>query len=440
MTRSGSKQALHAKLQRMRREMAAPKASGAGVPAWLRERLERGTRRPLLPVAVGPVSLEPPERLVEEESERGAFAARTEWRGNDERHGTYLLAETLEIPPDAFRGLARDGSLDEIDLRRAVYLDIETTGLSGGAGVYPFLVALGTFRDGGFEVWQGFLRSPEEEAAMLAATAARIADSTCMVSFFGKSFDRHRLEDKMRLFGIEPPFEGRPHLDLYHPCARLYRPGFQDGRLATMERELCGVEREDDLSGAFAPAAWFDFLAGRPHRLPQVFQHNLDDVLSLATLAAHLGRVVTETRVDGTPLEGPAGMRAMGLARLAVDRGDRSQALHWVDRALERLADGLRPVRLLRADLLRLSGEPEEARSDYERLAEEAEDENAVAALLELAKDAEHRQRDLVTAADRCARARVVLERACTGRAYARFKRDLDKREERVLRKRGEAQ
>ena len=417
---------LRERLKRQRREAAR---ASQPIPVWLQARL--GARARAVEEAAGDVSVDPPERL----EEHGAFAARVESRGDEEPHGEWCPAEVEGLAPDAFARFARDGSLDAVHLRDAVYLDIETTGLSGGAGVYPFLVALGTFEGAEFRVWQGFLRSPEEEPALLAAAAERIGAASCIVSFFGKSFDRHRLEDKMRLHGIDPPFDGLPHLDLYHPCARLYRGGLPDGRLATMERALCGVRREDDLSGAHAPAAWFDFLAGRAHRLEAVFRHNLDDVLSLVTLAAHLGRAADETRADGTPLDGPAGMRALGLARLAADRGDRAEALAWFDRAIDRLEGDLRPVRVQRADLLRLTGARDRACDEYAALAAERADEHAVHALIELAKDAEHRGRDLNVAAERCATARRILERSCTGQPFARFKRDLDQREVRLRQK-----
>ena len=194
---------------------------------------------------------------------------------------------------------ARDPSLADASLADALYLDTETTGLSGGAGTYVFLVGLGSFTPAGFEVWQGFLADPAHERALLAEVAERIARAPLLVTFFGKSFDRHRLEDKMRMHGVTPPFTGKPHLDLYHPLRRLHGASLPDARLRTMEHALCGVERADDLPGSFAPAAWFDFLAGRAHLLEGVFAHNADDVLSLVTLGvADLERAVAFYR-DG---------------------------------------------------------------------------------------------------------------------------------------------
>ena len=151
-----------------------------------------------------------------------------------------------------------------------------------------FLVGLGRFVGGRFELWQGFLPHPADEKKLLEEVAERIADASVLVSFFGKSFDRHRLEDKMRLHGVTPPFEQTIHLDLYHSLRRAHRGQFENCKLKTLERELVGVMRADDLPGSFAPAAWFDFLARRPHRLEGVFQHNADDVLSLATLLCHV--------------------------------------------------------------------------------------------------------------------------------------------------------
>ena len=271
-------ESLREKLARLRREPAAP---------GVREQLARRAARNPPPLC------ELPERLVREEF---VLARRT----SCERHGGQLLADALSADRDVLAREARDERLATLDPARALYLDTETTGLSGGSGTYVWLVGLGSFEAGQFSVWQGFLPEPAEERALLEQVAQRIAAADYVVSFFGKSFDRHRLEDKMRMHGIAPPFADKAHLDLYWPLRRRHRGQFGDCRLRTLEQGLCGVEREDDLPGSFAPAAWFDYLHGRPHRLEGVFQHNLDDVKSLATLLAHLGREVPSASVPAT--------------------------------------------------------------------------------------------------------------------------------------------
>ena len=374
----------------------------------------------------------PPQELVEAHNAHGRFALRRRVFARDHLHGTWRLEEVEGVRGADAARLARDPELSPVDWTRALYLDIETTGLSGGAGTIPFLVAMGVFEEEGFVLYQGFLRGPEEEAAMLADVADRVANAQALVSFFGKSFDRHRLEDKMRVHGIRAPFAERPHWDLYHPLRRLYEGAFRDGRLGTMERELCGVQRVDDLSGRFAPEAWFDFLADRAHLLEDVFRHNEDDVLSLVVLAAHLGCALREVRGDETPLDGPADVRAVGLARLFHEgpSGEGcAEVLRWAREARERGAGNLRELGWLEGQALRRMGQHEQAAACFSQLVAEertAVDGHAFQAWVALAKHHEHRTRslrdarDCVRAAERLARTRVAVS--------AGARRDLERR------------
>jgi hypothetical protein len=405
----------------------------------VRKRLERRGRRAAPGEAApeprgdsGSLTVGPPDRLDtrEDEATGEPVQARTTYDEATRKHGWWTYDEIDAVDTSTFALLTGDAPLADLDLRDVVYLDTETSGLAGGVGTWVFLVGLGRFVDTAegarFEVWQGFLSDPEDERALLAESAARIRDASAVVSFFGKSFDRHRLEDKMRLCGVEPPFDGRPHLDLFHPLRRLYRGGFDDTRLSTMERELCGFEREDDLPGAFAPAAWFDFLSGRPHRLEGVFEHNLHDVRSLVTLAAHLGRAAQETRGDGRGLDGPPAERAAGLARATWNAGRREEALEWIERARERRDS--RELRLQHADALRLTKATDEATRAYEALTEEPEDVATASCWNELAKLREHARRDPEGALECCRRSRAVLERTLTGHARGRLLRELEGR------------
>lgn len=397
--------------QRLRRLRRAPTPSepepvepepepAKALPTWLRARLgaRLGERSgapdrdaPSIAPAAGR-SLDPPRDLGEHAGERGTYAARTSLLEPAREHGGFRLDEVDAAEHEVFEFLTGDPSLAALDPQTAVYLDIETTGLSGGAGTTPFMIGLGRFEGGRFELWQGFLREPDEEPALLAECARRVADSSGVVSFFGKSFDRHRLEDKMRMYGVAPPFADLPHLDLYHPLRRLYRAALDDGRLQTMERNLCGVVRDDDLPGSFAPAAWFDFLSGRPHLLEDVFRHNFDDILSLVTLYAHLGRTLSEQRGDGGSLDGNgpgclAAERAAALAGLYAKRRGYDAGLAWVERALERVTAQTRrrELVLLRAECLRRCERGDDALVAYRSLADER-DACAAVALFEAAR------------------------------------------------------
>ena len=346
--------AFRSKLARLRRDELTQGARSIAeakedvLPEWLgktlaRRSASRHAAEPCEPglaraAAAWPRASGAPSDIQESTRSEGEYAYREiRIRRDGACHGEWRLDEVTSIDPGVIANLTRDPALRSLDLEDAVFVDTETTGLSGGAGVYVYMVGLGWFEAEEYVSWQGFLRHPGEELALLAECAERIRSRSALVSFFGKSFDRHRLEDKMRIAGVEPPFEGLPHLDLYHPFRRLTNGAFEDGKLQTMERELLAFHRERDLPGSLAPAAWFDYLAGRPHHLEGVFQHNHEDVLSLVVLAAYLGRAGREARASGAPLRGPAAHRALALAGVA---GDGEDVLRLLEAALERGLEG----------------------------------------------------------------------------------------------------
>ena len=102
-----------------------------------------------------------PARLSNGACARGTFAARAELFAPDHRHGAWRLAEVFDAEPRILERIAKDGALAGFRAEDAIFLDIETTGRAGGAGTHVFLIGLGRFRAGAFELWQGFLRGPE---------------------------------------------------------------------------------------------------------------------------------------------------------------------------------------------------------------------------------------------------------------------------------------
>jgi len=80
---------------------------------------------------------------------------------------------------------------------------------------------------------------------------------------------------------------------LLRSARRIWARRFQDCRLSTLEREVLGLEREEDVPGALIPALYFDFLRyRRAGPLARVFAHNRADVLSLAALLGWLTRAI----------------------------------------------------------------------------------------------------------------------------------------------------
>ena len=169
--------------------------------------------------------------------------------------------------------------------RRLLAFDTETTGLAGGTGTRAFMIGAADWRDGGLRIRQLCITRLAAEEAMLRAFAGWLDGDTVLVSYNGKSYDRPLLSTRYRLARLPDPVFERHHIDLLHPVRRRYRGVWSNCRLATAERELLGVLREDDLPGAEAPGAWLAYLrGGSAAKLRRVGLHNAQDLRSLCGL------------------------------------------------------------------------------------------------------------------------------------------------------------
>ncbi|MET0231432.1 MAG: ribonuclease H-like domain-containing protein [Rhodanobacteraceae bacterium] len=176
---------------------------------------------------------------------------------------------------------------DETSSENYICFDTETTGLAGGVGTKAFMIGTAQWQRGELLTRQLYLTALAGEAAMLSAFAESLPRDAILVSYNGRSYDVPLLKGRYRIHRQTHPFE-RAHMDLLHPTRRAYRGVWENCRLATIERNVLGVTREDDLPGAEAPAAWLAFLRGLESRsLARVLTHNRVDLKSLAALLGH---------------------------------------------------------------------------------------------------------------------------------------------------------
>ncbi len=173
-----------------------------------------------------------------------------------------------------------------------VFFDLETTGLSGGAGTQAFLVGCGWFEDdGAFTTRQYLLARYSDERAMLSAVADEFSRAGALVSFNGKSFDAPLLETRYLFHRLEWTASARPHLDVLHPARRFWKE--DECSLAVLEQQVLGAWREDDVPGFEIPERYFRFVrSGDPRPLDGVLEHNRRDLVSLAGLTSRLLEIV----------------------------------------------------------------------------------------------------------------------------------------------------
>ncbi len=178
---------------------------------------------------------------------------------------------------------------DALDPARMLFFDTETTGLAGGTGTRAFMIGAADWHGGALRIRQLTMRTMSAETAMLDAFRTWVSPDTVLVSYNGKCYDAPLLATRYRLARQTNPLLGLPHVDLLYPTRRRYRGVYENCRLATIERQVLRIVREDDLPGSEAPAAWLSFLrGGSAQTLRRVLAHNHQDVVSLSRLLRHL--------------------------------------------------------------------------------------------------------------------------------------------------------
>ena len=263
-----------------------------------------------------------------------------------------LLPEDLEVLLD-LAGLGRR----RIQRDRIVFLDTETTGVHGGAGMCPFLVGIGYYTGDEFEIRQYFIRDFDEEASMLTALGDLLRQFELIVTYNGRTFDAPLVENRCVLNRMDRPFDHMVHLDLLYMARRLWKASQGSCRLIALEERIVRFLRGSDIPGARIPQTYFDYVRkGRTGLLRRVFSHNVYDILSLAALA-----IEATDRVIRAPVAHEDPRDLYSLARV-FDRGtERSRSTRYYELALEdTLPDKLRMRTLERLSVLyRRSGNPE---------------------------------------------------------------------------------
>ncbi|MGH8061615.1 MAG: ribonuclease H-like domain-containing protein [Pseudoxanthomonas sp.] len=214
--------------------------------------------------------------------------------GEEISPGLRLIETFLPMPAPTFDlSLAfakRDG--ESVNPRNLLFFDTETTGLAGGTGTRAFMIGAADWHGDGLRVRQLLITTLGAEAAMLDAFTGWLREDTVLSSYNGRCYDSPLLKTRYRLARKDDPITPLDHVDLLFPTRRRYRGVWENCRLATIERELLRIVREDDLPGSEAPAAWLNYLRGGSARnLRRVAAHNHQDVVTLSLLMTRLAEV-----------------------------------------------------------------------------------------------------------------------------------------------------
>lgn len=232
---------------------------------------------------------------------------------NDQRHASPAVLESIfgcAFPPDV---CAED----------ILFLDTETTGLSGGVGTIAFQIGIGYFAPSGFVVEQLLMRDYPQESDMLRRLAQLMKRFSVLCTFNGRTFDVPLLKSRFLMNRMADVRFPDIHADVLYPARRIWKLRLKRCTLGHLEEELLHVQRDDDLPGAMVPQVFFQYLKdGCFAPLQKVLDHNKQDIVSLAQLFFFLCKQVDQPERIGEAED------LFSLARAMEKSGHAEKAMH----------------------------------------------------------------------------------------------------------------
>ncbi|RMH76650.1 MAG: hypothetical protein D6681_21400 [Calditrichaeota bacterium] len=311
--------------------------------------------------------------------------------------------------------ITEDLSPELCNLRQALFVDTETTGLAGGTGTYAFLIGIGHLELDHVVVRQYLLPDFSHEWLMLKHLDQALQGFRFTVTFNGKSFDLPLLRTRYLMNRMIPTIEDMAHFDLLHAARRLWKRRLPACDLQTLERHILGVERVQDVPGELIPHLYFEFIRRRDALLLRdVLEHNFHDIVNLALLTVRMAAIC---RAPLEYLEHPEEM--LSLAGYLFRQKRFPEAIELLEGVLATEGANAafrREALFLLSQAYKKQGKAEASKQRLQELMERQVLHPQV--IEELAKIYEHQERDFPAA-------RAVVEK---GLAYLETIRRLDPR------------
>ena len=159
-------------------------------------------------------------------------------------------------------------------------MDIETKGLSN---VPIILIGVAEIKNDKIIASQYFLRDYTDESNILEAYLSHLDEDSVHVTFNGKSFDVPFIKNRCIYNRVEANLD-LPHLDLMYFAKNLWSEKLPDCKLQTIEREIFGINRVDDVPGQYIPDYYDTYLSqNNIGPVVPIIEHNCQDIISLAS-------------------------------------------------------------------------------------------------------------------------------------------------------------
>ena len=236
-----------------------------------------------------------------------------------------------DMPITALRRMGYVG--DGFDLAKTLFIDTETTGLSGGSGTVAFLVGCGYLRDNGFIVKQYLMPDYSAEPEMLIKLSELFKEFNCFVHFNGKRFDVPLLKSRFIMKRLNKLWFDPDEIDLLYPARAIWKLRLKSCRLSEIENNILLTPRADDTPGSQIPALYFESIKKHDlSLLDGVIEHNCKDILTLTHLFVKLKNILTEAEALTMAAD------ALGAGKLLERKNEIKPALRMYRLAAKRPA------------------------------------------------------------------------------------------------------
>jgi uncharacterized protein YprB with RNaseH-like and TPR domain len=194
-----------------------------------------------------------------------------------------------------FHHIFRDDWTNEINIRKILFIDLETTGLAGGTGTYAFLVGIGFIELDHIVVRQYILPDFQYEWLLLKHIENLFLGYDILASFNGKSYDIPLLRNRFVLNRMDSVLDDMKHMDILHAARRLWKRRLTSCDLGNLEYAILGMERISDIPGEMIPQIYFEYIRKRQALLLRdVLEHNYHDITNMILLTLFVAAAVND--------------------------------------------------------------------------------------------------------------------------------------------------
>jgi uncharacterized protein YprB with RNaseH-like and TPR domain len=343
-------------------------------------------------------------------------------------HGGCEIGDAVNIADDILTAVGGPDCTG-LEAERLLYIDTETTGLSGGVGTVAFLVGTGFYENNSFVIRQYFIRDYDEEGAMLAELKEQLSRASGLVTFNGKAFDMNLLQSRFISNRQRPSFTDIPNIDLLYASRRVWGMKLESCRLSSLEENVLGLIRHDDIPGALIPSVFFEYLDDRDAtEIVRVIRHNELDILSMVSLLNRL-----RTMLESPLAETDGSFELLGIGRIFEANGKTENMVKCLEACAgsERFDIRIQAIKRL-SGVYKRAGRYDRAMTHWKAL-ESENHEFEMFHLIEMAKYFEHRKKDPVKALQLVEKAFQSCLRV--GVSTTRSMEELKKRRDRLRKK-----